>query len=104
MIERDEELAKLLRKWESPAPGPDLDARVWKSFRQSAVSQRWRWTRKWLPIAAAVLLVAGSAKLWLAAPVGVELHGVTIETTADADGFRPVSNGTITVVKEERRQ
>ena len=104
MIERDEPLQKLLRQWETPIPDPRLDARVLKSFQQSAVSRRARWVRKWIPVAAGVLLVAGSAHLWMAKPADAPHPDVTIETTADAAGFRPVSNGTITVVTEVKRR
>jgi hypothetical protein len=106
VIEPDERLQKLLREWQAPAPDPRLDARVWKSFRQSAGGQRARHARKWLAIAAGVLLVAaGSAKWWMAVPAAkLEHRSISLKTTADAAGFTPVSNGTITVVKEERNQ
>ncbi len=103
MIERDDELQKVLRKWEAPVPDPRLDERVWKSVRQSAVSQR-GWARKWLPIAAGVLFCAGLAMHLMTSPGPVRTHSVRVETTADAAGFIAVPNGAITVVKEEKRQ
>lgn len=104
MIERDEPLQKVLRQWEAPAPDPRLDERVWTSFRLSAASQRRRWTRKWLPLAAGVLLCAGLAMHLMKSPGPAEFRSVSIETTADATGFTPVPDGAITVVKEERRR
>lgn len=99
MMERDEELQKLLRQWESPAPGSKLDERVWNSVRQG------KRTWKWLPVAAGVILAFGLAKMWLPpneqSPVGHP--GASIATTLDATGFRPVSNGAITVVKAGER-
>jgi hypothetical protein len=87
MMERDEELRKLLRRWEAPEPGKELDARVWNTVRQAR-------RRVWLPLAAGVILVAASAKLWMPAA-----HRGNIETRVDATGFRPVADGIITVVK-----
>jgi hypothetical protein len=48
----------------------------------------------WLPVAAGVILVAVSAKLWM--PTA---HSGNIETRVDAVGFRPVADGMITVMK-----
>jgi hypothetical protein len=90
MTERDEELRKLLRQWEAPEPGKGLDARVWNAVRHARPSRR----RLWLPIAAGVILAAVSAKLWMPAA-----HRGNIETRIDATGFRPVADGTITLVK-----
>jgi hypothetical protein len=90
MMERDEELRKLLRQWEAPEPGRKLDARVWNTVRQARPPRR----RVWLPIAAGVILVAVSAKLWMP-----HAHSGNIETRVDAAGFRPVADGIITVVK-----
>ena len=90
MTERDEELRKLLRQWEAPEPGKELDARVWNTIRQGRPARR----RVWLPIAAGVILVAVSAKLWMPAA-----HSGNIETRIDAAGFRPVADGNITVMK-----
>jgi hypothetical protein len=90
MMERDEELEKLLRRWEAPEPRKELDARVWNTVRRRRPMRR----RVWLPVAAGVILVAVSAKLWMPAA-----HGGNIETRVDAAGFRPVADGLITVVK-----
>ena len=90
MMERDEELRKLLRRWEAPEPGKGLDARIWNTIRPARSARR----RMWLPIAAGVILVAVSAKLWMPAA-----HRGNIETRVDAAGFRPVADGIITVVK-----
>jgi hypothetical protein len=104
MIERDDDLQKVLRAWEAPAPDPRLDERVWKSFRQSAELQRGRWARKWLPVAAGLVLCAGLAMHLMTTPGPSHTHSVRVETTADATGFTPVPDGAITVVKEERRR
>jgi hypothetical protein len=100
MIERDEELQKLLRQWKAPAASAKLDERVWSAFRQPRGSRG-----KWLAVAAGVL-VAGGASLWLAYPAGTPRRrgNVNIETRVDASGFRPVGNGTITVVKAGEKQ
>ncbi len=90
MTEHDEELRKLLRRWEAPGPGKELDARVWNTVRQERPSRR----RVWLPIAAGVILVAVSARLWMPSA-----HSGNIETRLDAAGFRPVADGIITIVK-----
>jgi hypothetical protein len=95
MIDRDEELRRGLRRWEAPEPAKELDARVWNSIRQARPARR----RVWLPIAAGVILVAVSAKLWMPAA-----HRGNIETRVDATGFRPVADGVITIVKAEERQ
>lgn len=87
--ERDAGLQRLLKRWEAPAPSADLDARVWSSFRQSKPALRW----KWLPVAAALLLGVGIAGYWSAR------SNTGIQTRMDADGFRPIPNGAITVVK-----
>ncbi len=95
MTEHDEELRKLLRRWEAPEPGKKLDARVWNTVRHMRPVRR----RVWLPIAAGIVLVAVSAKLWIPSA-----HGGNIETRIDATGFRPVADGMITVVKAGENQ
>ena len=106
MNERDDELKNILRRWESPSPGAKLDARVWNSFRQYAPAPHRKW-RTWLPVAAAVVLAVGIAHLWpehRVTPPPIQHQGVSIATTMDATGFRPVSNGAITVVKAGKKQ
>jgi hypothetical protein len=95
MIERDEELRKVLRQWETPGLGPALDARVRNAFRDARSSR----PRKWLPVAAGVLLATGSAALWMH-----PARTAAIETKIDAIGFRPVAAGTITVVPSGEKQ
>jgi hypothetical protein len=105
MINPDEQIQKLLRQWEAPAPDPRLDDRVWNSFRQAAASERNPWPRKWLPIAAGILLSAGLAKHLMTPPSRpAASRSISINTTADAAGFTAVPDGSITVVKEERKQ
>jgi hypothetical protein len=88
MRERDDELQRILSHWEAPRPAPGLDLRVMTSVRR----QRMRRASKWIPLAAAVLL---AAKLWLPS----HDRSVRLETTANAAGFEPISNGSITVIK-----
>jgi len=90
MIEQDDELRKLLRQWEAPQAGPALDARVRTAFRKSRSSR----IRKWLPVAAALLLAGGSATFWMGGS-----HNVSIETRTSVTGFRPLAEGSITVIK-----
>ena len=112
MIERDkdmqdEELQKLLQEWKVPACHSALDQRVWDSVRKSKASGTLKWrvgsgVRKWLPVAA-VLFVAATLWLGYRAPV-TKSRDVSIRTTADATGFRPIANDSITVVKLEGKQ
>jgi hypothetical protein len=95
MMERDDELRKLLRRWEAPEPGGKLDERVWNTVGRARPARR----RVWLPIAAGVILAAVSAKLWMPAA-----HSGNIETRVDATGFRPVADGVITVVNAEEKR
>lgn len=94
MIGPDENLRRLLKRWETPAPSATLDERVWASFRQSKPASRW----KWYPIAAALLLGAGIAGYWTTGPQA------GIQTRMDAEGFRPIPNGAITVVRTGAKQ
>ncbi len=94
MVERDEELRKLLRRWEAPEPRRELDARVWNTVRQRRPVRR----RVWLPVAAGVILVAVFAKLWMP-----NVRDGNIETRVDAAGFRPVADGLITVLNAEEK-
>jgi hypothetical protein len=80
MIEPDEELRRALHLWEAPKPDPSLDARVRKARRRT---RGW----KWLPIAAGFVLAAGIAAYWPSA------------RRMDMDGFRPLPNGAITVIR-----
>lgn len=80
MIEPDDELRRVLRQWEAPAPSPSLDTRVWKDRRKTLP-----W--KWLSVAAAVLLSTGLAAWW------------PESKKTDAGGLRPLPDGAITVVK-----
>lgn len=106
LIKRDEELQKLLRAWKAPACRSALDERLWDSVRQSKSSGNLKrvgnGVRKWLPVAAVLFL---AATLWLGhrAPA-TKSRDVSIRTTADATGFRPIANDSITVVKLEGKQ
>ena len=94
MMERDEELQRLLKGWEAPSPSGKLDSRVWSAYRQSKHS--WRW--KWVPVAAALFLAVGIAAFW------PTRSGSSLETRMDAAGFQPIANGAITVVKAGEKQ
>jgi len=93
MTDRDEELRAMLRQWKAPAPTGQLDERVWSEFRGSRPPGR----RRWLAVAAGVLLVAGALVKLHSGPR--PQHSSSIETRVDAAGFRAVPNGTITVVE-----
>jgi hypothetical protein len=102
MTERDDELKKILRRWEAPEPGEGLDARVRDSWRQSSVQGSGRGggkARWWMAVAAGVALVVGFAHLQQPVREPVRLASAT-----NAHGFRPLPNGAITVVKGKRRQ
>jgi hypothetical protein len=87
--EKDDDLRRVLKRWEVPAPSAKLDERVWAAYAQAKPSSRW----KWLPVAAALLLGVGIAGYWSARP------GAGTQKGMDVDGFRPIPNGAITVVK-----
>jgi len=99
MIERGDQLQKLLRQWEVPQPGASLDSRVRTSIRR----ERARRAARWLPLAAGIVLAAGVAMHWL--PRSAAGGGAnTLETTTNATGYRPIPEGEITVVKEGKAE
>ena len=85
MIERDDELKRVLDKWETPSARPVLDARVWHSYHE-AQRRRSRW-KIWGAVAALAVLTIGVAQ-WPSAP--------PLDDKAD---WQPLPNGAITVVK-----
>jgi hypothetical protein len=97
MMQRDHELNRALRTWAAPETGKGLDARVWKSYRQSkpARSGNARW---WMAAAAAVVLVVSAAHF--RPPVQAP---VRLASSTNVHGYRPLPNGTITVVKGKRK-
>jgi hypothetical protein len=99
MMDRDDELQRLLHKWEAPPPSARLDERVANSFR----NQAGRRAARWLPLAAGILLAAGAAMHWHS-PGPIHPATNTLETTTDATGYQPIPDGAITVVKTEERK
>jgi ferric-dicitrate binding protein FerR (iron transport regulator) len=95
MSEHDEELQKLLQRWEAPLPRRELDERVLRSFRLHRARRRW----KWMPVAAGILLAAGLAQHW----IPHRKHSVSIETTTSAAGYEPIPDGAITVIEEGKK-
>ena len=91
MTERDSELDRLLRQWEVPLPAESLDERVFRSITPAR-----RASRKWIGIAAALAAAAGGG-IWMS-HVPASAKGLLIETRVNAAGFKPVSNGSITVL------
>lgn len=112
MTDRDEKFNKILRKWEIEGPSSELDRRVWSSVRAEQSAIRGKRARKWMPLAAGlVLAVAAGAIISMHTAgnpgtrnSGVEPSEARIETTAHAEGFVPLPQGPITVVtgKEKR--
>ena len=98
MMERDNELNKVLRTWTAPRPGKGLDARVLESYRQ-AKPERPGNARWWIAVAAGIVLVVGVARLRQPEPDSVRLASAT-----NVHGYRPLPNGEITVVKGKKKQ
>lgn len=101
-MEHDDELRKLLRVWEVPAPGVPLDTRVWRMFHARRQG-RLRWVRqrgarlRWVGLAAGVALALGTTAIWESsarAPRAV---------TLDLAAYQPLPNGAITAGKGKRR-
>lgn len=96
---RDEELKRVLEKWETPGPSNRLDARVWESYarnRRRALS--WK---LWAAVAAGVLLAAGLSVR--KAPVPTP-GGPRFETRLAGAGFQPLEDGAVTVVKTRAKR
>lgn len=96
---RDDELKKVLNKWEAPGASAGLDARVWESYRQNRRrAANWK---LWGAVAAGVVLVAG---LSLRKPA-VKVAGDTrVETRMAGAGFQPMEDGAVTVVRVGAKQ
>lgn len=96
---RDDELQKVLNKWEAPGPSAKLDARVWEAYvKNRRRSVNWKF---WGAVAAGVVLVAG---LSLRKPT-VEVAGyIQVETRMAAAGFQPMEDGAVTVVRVGAKQ
>jgi hypothetical protein len=91
---RDEELRKALLKWEAPLPSAGLDRRVFESCKP-ARQVSWK---LWGAVAAGVAVMLG-ANLFNRAPQGETPDRTHVETRLAAAGFRPMTDGAITVVK-----
>jgi hypothetical protein len=90
MSEHDEELRKVLHRWESPAPRADLDRRVMETFRKSQPAGG----RRWISIAAGILLLGALAMHLASRPPAPETTTIT-----NAAGLQALPNGEITVEK-----
>jgi hypothetical protein len=112
MTDRDENFNKILRKWEVDGPSSGLDRRVWSSVRAEQSAMRAKRTRKWLPMAAGLFLVVAAAAIISmhsgsnprASNTANELREARIETTAHAEGFVPLPQGSITVVSGRKER
>lgn len=99
MIESDNDLRKALREWKAPVPSTGLDERVWNSYAGTRHSS-WG-PRRWLPIAAGIVLVAGLSMHLFSGPKGPQGPSVTkVKTTTNAVGFEPLPDGAITITKK----
>jgi hypothetical protein len=92
MTDQGKELQALLRQWEAPEPGQSLDARVMRSWGQARPRPR---IRTWLGIAAVILIFLGFAQSWIAPETSQQ--STRLATTMDAQGFRPLPDGNITI-------
>jgi hypothetical protein len=112
MIERDENFNKILRRWEVGGPSSGLDRRVWSSIRAEQSAMREKRTRKWLPVAAGLVLAVAAGAIFsmhgggnrAAGNPGGKLREARIQTTARAEGFVPLPQGAITVVSRRKEQ
>jgi hypothetical protein len=106
----------MLDEWRAPDTPATLDARVMASYRKRVALPWWRRMLAAkveipVPVLAAGALVLASA-LWLmrpgvppagrAAPVIVE--PAVVVTTINADGFQPLPNGAVRLVRKGVRQ
>lgn len=98
MIDRDEELRKVLREWKAPDPSTRLDARVWKSVEGARPPVRW--AKRWLPIAAGIVVVTGLSMHLMSGPRAHEKpRVVSLKAITNAAGFEPLPEGEITVTR-----
>jgi hypothetical protein len=112
MTDHDKNFNKILRWWEVDGPSSNLDRRVWSSVRAEQTTMRMKRARKWLPVAAGlVLAVAAGAIVSMrgsghpgASIPGEESREASIETTAHAEGFVPLPQGPITVVSRREKR
>ena len=91
---RDEELKRVLDKWETPAPTADLDARVWQAYTENR-KRRVNW-KLWGAVAAGVVLVVGIS---LRKPEPRVAGDARVETRFAGAGYQPMEDGAVTVVK-----
>jgi len=91
----DDELKRVLHKWEAPEPGESLDRRVfdaWSASRRRPIP--WK---LWGAVAAGLVIAA--AQFWPSGPKPPAGDPTRVETRLTASGFRPIPDGTVTVVK-----
>jgi len=98
MMDRDEELRKVLREWKAPSPGAGLDARVWKSMERARPPVHR--AKRWLAIAAGIVFVGGlSMHLMQGPPAHQKPRVVSLKAITNAAGFEPLPDGDITVTR-----
>ena len=91
---RDDELKKVLDKWETPTPSASLDSRVWQAYTANR-KRRMNW-KLWGAVAAGVVLVAGLSMR--KAPPRV-VGEAKVESRLTVAGYRPMKDGAVMVVK-----
>ena len=97
---RDDELKKVLDKWEAPQASAALDERVkasWAKSRPKPVP--WK---LWGAVAAGLAIAA--AQFWPTGPKPGTGDPARLETRLTASGFRPIPEGSVTVVKAGRKR
>ena len=103
MIDHDEELRRVLRQWKAPGPSARLDERVWKSLR--AERPPVHWAKRWLPVAAGIVVVTGLSMHLMSPPRTHEKpQVVSLKAITSAAGFEPLPDGEITVTRVGEKQ
>ncbi len=93
----DDELKKLLLRWEAPAASQELDRRVRESFvRSRGTVVSWK---LWGAVAAGVAFAVAAFTSGRSAPVPASGANPRVETRLTRAGFRPIREGAVTVVR-----
>lgn len=93
---RDDELKQVLRKWEAPQPSESLDQRVMASWAARPKPVAWK---MWGAIAAGLVVLVGARFVGSAGksqPTGDRTH---VETKLMTEGFLPIPDGEIRVIR-----